>query len=146
MGLVAHGIWWWLDVSSGGKGKVFISAFGAVGKGCDPTVNFSLRTAAMLCGDSGPGLYTWPVRKPLWSNRCVCDPRCRDTCGQWLSGGRGLGSGIVWRCDWFSAIGTSVVGSSSTTGLQLRMWGGFCGGAPAATCVKRENGFFFCPQ
>jgi hypothetical protein len=32
-------------------------------------------------------------------------------------------------------------GSSSTTGLQLRMWG-FCG-APAATCVKRENGFFF---
>jgi len=35
----------------GGEGKVFISAFGAVGKGCDPTVIPSLRTAAMFCGD-----------------------------------------------------------------------------------------------
>jgi len=39
-----------------------------VGEGCDPTVIPSLRTAAMLCGKSGPGLYTWSVRKPWWSN------------------------------------------------------------------------------
>ncbi len=37
--------------SGGGEGKVFISAFGAVGEGCDPTVIPFLRTAAMLCGD-----------------------------------------------------------------------------------------------
>jgi hypothetical protein len=37
--------------SGGGEGKVFISAFGAVGEGCDPTVIPSLQTAAMLCGD-----------------------------------------------------------------------------------------------
>jgi hypothetical protein len=35
----------------GGKGKVFIFASGTMGKGCDPTVLFSLRTVAMLCGD-----------------------------------------------------------------------------------------------
>ncbi len=39
----------------GGEGKVFISAFGAVGEGCDPTVIPTLRTAAMLCEDD---LYT----------------------------------------------------------------------------------------
>jgi len=37
--------------SRGGEGKVFISAYGAVGEGCDPTVIPSLRTAAMLCGN-----------------------------------------------------------------------------------------------
>jgi len=37
--------------SGGGKGKVFISAFGAVGEGCDVTVIPSLKTVAMLCGD-----------------------------------------------------------------------------------------------
>jgi len=37
--------------SGGEEGKVFISAFGAVGEGCDLTVIPSLRTAAMLCGD-----------------------------------------------------------------------------------------------
>jgi hypothetical protein len=37
--------------SGGGEGKVFISAFGAVGEGCDPTVIPSLRMAAMLCED-----------------------------------------------------------------------------------------------
>jgi hypothetical protein len=36
---------------SGGEGKVFISASGVVGEGCDPTVIPSLPTAAMLCGD-----------------------------------------------------------------------------------------------
>jgi hypothetical protein len=30
---------------------VFISASGAVGEGCDPTVIPFLRTVAMLCGD-----------------------------------------------------------------------------------------------
>ncbi len=35
----------------GGEGKVFISAFGAVGEGCNPIVIPSLRMAAMLCGD-----------------------------------------------------------------------------------------------
>jgi len=35
----------------GGEGKVFISASGVVGEGCDPIVIPSLRTAAMLCGD-----------------------------------------------------------------------------------------------
>jgi len=39
----------------GGEGKVFISAFGAMREGCDPTVIPTFRTAAMLCGD---GLYT----------------------------------------------------------------------------------------
>ncbi len=43
---------------SGGEGKVFISAFGAVGEGCDPIVIPTLRTATMLCGD---GLYTETV-------------------------------------------------------------------------------------
>ncbi len=39
--------------SGGGglKGKVFISASGAVGEGCDPTIIPPLRMAAMLCGD-----------------------------------------------------------------------------------------------
>jgi hypothetical protein len=35
----------------GGRGKVFISTFGAVGEGCDLTVIPFLRTATMLCGD-----------------------------------------------------------------------------------------------
>jgi len=35
----------------GGEGKVFISASGAVGEGCNPTVIPSLRTTAMFCGD-----------------------------------------------------------------------------------------------
>jgi len=39
-------------------GEVFISAFGVVGEGCDPTVIPTLRTAAMFCGD---GLYTKTV-------------------------------------------------------------------------------------
>jgi hypothetical protein len=42
----------------GGEGKVFISASGAVGKGCEPTVIHTFRMAAMLCGDS---LYTETV-------------------------------------------------------------------------------------
>jgi len=41
-----------------GGGKVFISAFGAVGEGCDPTVIPTFRIAAMLCGDD---LYTETV-------------------------------------------------------------------------------------
>jgi len=41
-----------------GEGKVFISAFGAVGEGCDSIVIPTLRTAAMLCGN---GLYTETV-------------------------------------------------------------------------------------
>jgi hypothetical protein len=36
----------------------FISASGAVGEGCNPTVIPTLRTATMLCGD---GLYTQTV-------------------------------------------------------------------------------------
>jgi hypothetical protein len=43
---------------SGGGGKVFISASGAVGEGCDPTVIPTFRTIAMFCGDS---LYTKTV-------------------------------------------------------------------------------------
>jgi hypothetical protein len=39
----------------GGEGKVFISASGVVGEGCDPTVIPTFRTVAMLCED---GLYT----------------------------------------------------------------------------------------
>jgi hypothetical protein len=39
------------SIGSGGEGKVFISASSAVGKGCNPTVIPSLRTATMLCGD-----------------------------------------------------------------------------------------------
>jgi len=35
----------------GGEGKGFISAFGAMGGGCDPTVIPSLQMAVMLCGD-----------------------------------------------------------------------------------------------
>jgi hypothetical protein len=46
------------DSVGGGEGKVFRSAFGAVGEGCDPTVIPTLRTAAMLCEDS---LYTETV-------------------------------------------------------------------------------------
>jgi len=42
-------------VGGGGRGRVFISASGAVEEGCDPTVIPTLRTTAMLCGD---GLYT----------------------------------------------------------------------------------------
>ncbi len=42
----------------GGEGNVFISASGAVGKGCDPTVILTLRTTTMFCGD---GLYTETV-------------------------------------------------------------------------------------
>jgi len=44
--------------SGGGGGKVFISAFDAVGEECDPTIIPTLRTAAMFCGD---GLYTKTV-------------------------------------------------------------------------------------
>jgi len=40
--------------SGGGEGKVFISASGAVGEGCDPTVIPSFQTAAMLCGGQVP--------------------------------------------------------------------------------------------
>jgi len=36
---------------SGGGGKVFISASGVMGEGCDPIVIPSLRTTAMLCGN-----------------------------------------------------------------------------------------------
>jgi hypothetical protein len=39
----------------GGEGKVFKTATGAVGEGCDPTVIPTLHMAAMLCED---GLYT----------------------------------------------------------------------------------------
>jgi hypothetical protein len=42
----------------GGEGKVFKSASGAVGEGCDPTVIPTLRTTAMLCGN---GSYTETV-------------------------------------------------------------------------------------
>jgi len=45
-------------VGAGGERKVFISASGAVGEGCDPTVIPTLQTVAMLCGD---GLYTKTV-------------------------------------------------------------------------------------
>jgi len=41
--------------SEGGEGKVFISASGAMGEGCDLTVIPTFWTAAMLCED---GLYT----------------------------------------------------------------------------------------
>jgi hypothetical protein len=36
-------------------GKVFLSASGAMGEGCDPIIILTFRTAAMFCGN---GLYT----------------------------------------------------------------------------------------
>jgi hypothetical protein len=45
----------------GGEGKVFISASGAVGEGCDPTVIPTLQTAASFVET----ICTW---KPWWSN------------------------------------------------------------------------------
>jgi hypothetical protein len=55
----------------GAEGKVFISASGAVGGGMRSDRNSFPSDGCDALWRSGPGLYTWPVRKPWWSNRCV---------------------------------------------------------------------------